>query len=201
MYLYHGGLGKIRRFDSDYAGMTTADNEHGAFYFSNDKNVAIDYSVQAFKRAYQDNTECLVRDNILDYLPEFNGNEYDFVDGLAYENINVVTAKIAMNNPFVIDANYKNLRELEKQFNIQNAIGFIKGNAVDEIPEQFVELCEYDEEYEEYGEIPEFDGIIIKNVIDDIGDASCVYQDVHIAINPDQITILEQLQLIQEKSI
>lgn len=189
--LYHGGLGKIEKFDESYGGDTTADNPHGAFYFSNKKEVAIDYSIQAFKRRYQDSVDCLVDDCIIDELPEFNGNEYDFVDDLAHANINVVTAIITMNNPFIIDAEYKNLRELEKSFNVQNAIGFIKGKSVDEIPEQFMELIEYDEEADEYGEIPEFDGIIIKNVIDDISDRSCIHQDVHIAINPNQINIIE----------
>lgn len=189
--VYHGGLGKIERFSEDYAGETTADNPHGAFYFSDKEEVATDYSVQAFVRRYQDNVDCLLNDGVVKELPEFDGDEYEYVDELAHENTNVVKANVTMNNPFIIDADYQNLRELEKDFNIQNAIGFIKGYSVDEIPEQFMELVEYDEEHEEYGEIPEFDGIIIKNVIDDIGDRSCVYQDVYIATCPYQINIIQ----------
>jgi hypothetical protein len=191
--LYHGGLGKIEVFNEDFGGETTCDNEHGAFYFSNIKEVAIDYSLQAFNRRYQDNIESLVLDGILQDEPNTENDDYGFVEELAHNNINVVEASITMNNPFTIDANYKNLRELEEIFNIQNAIGFIKGRDIDEIPKQFMELVEFDEDYEECSDIPEFDGIIIKNVIDDIGDLSCVFQDVYIAVSPYQINILRYI--------
>ena len=192
--VYHGGFGKINVFSENFAGDTTADNEYGAFYFSNQKEVA------------EDSAE---------------------LEELANDNLNVVEGYVKMENPYVLDANYKNLREVEQDFNIQDFIGFMKGQTPNGIPDFIYDEVKYDEDdieayreeieerarenndleesdtIEEYmfneaaSEIleenyveqvfPEYDGLIIKNVIDDIGPDSNMYQDVYIAIESNQI--------------
>lgn len=191
MELYHGGYKDIKEFSSDYAGETTNDNPHGAFYFTNQREVAVDYSVQSFNRRYQDNIIGLIEDKVIKTLPNHYYDAYDLVNELAYKNLHVVKARITFNNPFIINAEFKTLRELELCFNVQDAIGFIKSNPIDSIPEQIIDLSPYNEELNEYGDLPNLDGLIIKNVIDNIGDRSCIYQDVHIAVYPQQINILK----------
>ncbi len=178
--VYHGGLGKIHSFDHSYGGANTCDNEHGAFYFSESIEIAEDYSRQAFIRRYQDNIEDLVEDGFIDSIKGIDPvDEYEFTEDLAEHNLNICKACVSFDNPLVIDAGYEGLRDLEKRFNVQDAIGFLMGNPVNEIPE---EIYDFDEE------LP--DGIIIKNVIDDISDRSCFYQTIHIALHNHQIEIL-----------
>ena len=231
LVVYHGGKDKINVFDERFGGETTADNEHGAFYFSNSEQVGEDYSREAFKRRYQDNPESLVDDGFAteeDVESHEEANDvYEWVANLAENNLQVVQGFLSMQNPLIIDAKHQNLRDLEKKFHIQNAIGFMKGNQVDEIPEQFYDEMSYlqsdiddfkseiedrardnngleaDDTIEDYmlneatdevlsengfeQELPEYDGLIIKNVIDDIGYGSAGYQDVYIALYPTQI--------------
>ena len=144
-----GGPDIITTFDEGYAGMNTADNEHGAFYFSDSKDVGDDYSRESFKRKYQDNPEQLVEDGFAteDEVSqhEVDGDVYDWVEEMAEENLRVVDAYVSMQNQLIVDADYKNLRELEKIFNIQDAIGFIKGKSVNEIPENIYDDIKYNE--------------------------------------------------------
>jgi len=198
--VYHGGVGKITEFDDRYAGDTTANNDHGAFYFSDDYDVAKSYSIQAFKRRYQDYPEGLIEDGLVDELPFEIGDygpQYEFVDELAHEKLNIVSAYMRMENPFVIDADYSNLNDVRENFNIQNLIGAIKGVSVDEFP---MVLYDYMDENYDWIDGP-FDGLIIKNVIDDIGPLSQVYQDVHIAIDPNQIKSIDAESFCDETLI
>jgi len=228
LVVHHGGLGKISTFSEDYAGDTTGDNKYGAFYFSDQENVAEDYSRQAFIRRYENSPELLIEDGIISSdidIEEIEDIE-SYVAELAEEQITVAATYMSMKTPFVINANYKNLRELEKSYNIQEIIGTIKGKASEFIDEMYEGMnysqddldnynseiedrarenndLEQDEEVEEYMrqeateeimqengiemELPEYDGVIIENVIDDIGPGSNMYQTVYIAIEPNQI--------------
>jgi len=180
--VYHGGIGEIEEFDDRYAGDTTGNNEHGAFYFSDDYEVAESYSIQAFNRRYQDNPEGLIEDGYVKELPFQIGDydeQYAFVEELANDNVNIVSAYMRMENPLIIDADYTTMLRGGVTENIQDIIGVIKGTGFENYPEQLLDYT--------YDEIDSFDGIIIKNVMDDIGPKSKVYQDVHIAIDSNQI--------------
>lgn len=193
--VYHGGLGKINQFSDDYAGDTTGNNEHGAFYFSDKYEVAESYSIQAFNRRYQDDPESLISDGIVEKLPFEVGDyseQYEFVDELANENINIVSSYIRMENPLVIDADYGNMFQGVLE-DIQNIIGVVKGSNYDDFPEF---LYDYSEQ-----EINDFDGIIVKNVIDDIGPKSQMYQDVHIVTDPNQIKAIDAESFCHESNI
>lgn len=230
---YHGGYAAINSFDENFAGETTADNEFGAFYFSSDKDVADDYSKESMVRRYQDNPESLIDSEIIsqeeyDKLEEEGVDWYEYVDEFASDpdNQNVVEGFVHFDNPLVVDAGHEGLRDLEKRFNIQEALGFISGRGV-EIPESVTDELlwdqdevdnykdeieerarennglEEDEEIEDYmideatneimeqegfeQEYPEYDGLIITNVIDDIGEGSQDFQNLYISVNPNQI--------------
>ena len=228
LVVHHGGLGTISTFSEDFGGQTTADNKYGAFYFSDQDKVAEDYSRQAFIRMYEDNLEGLIEDGIIpsDTNLEEIEDSREYVRELAEERMNVASTYISMKNPFVINADYKSLRELEQTYNIQEIIGTIKGKASEFVDEMYEGLAysqddldnysdeiaerarennslEEDEEVEEYMieeateeimqengielNLPEYDGLIIENVIDDIGDESNMYQTVYIAVEPNQI--------------
>lgn len=229
--VYHGGPDRIKEFDERYGGETTADNPHGAFYFSDSIDVGDDYSREAIKRRYQGNPEGLVYDGKItqgefERLEDDGVDWYEYVDEFAEENLQTVSANIKMENPLIVDAEYQGLRDFEKQFNIQDTIGFMKGKQVDtpewvyddlkfdpddikayktEIQDRAIEDFDLDgvDDIEDYmfdeatrdvlyeqgieEIIPEYDGLIIKNVIDDIGQQSTGYQNLHIAINPTSI--------------
>ena len=193
--VYHGGIGEIEEFDDRYAGDTTGNNEHGAFYFSDDYAVAESYSIQAFNRRYQDNPEGLIEDGYVKELPFEIGDydeQYAFVEELANDNLNIVSAYMRMENPLIIDADYSAMFTGELA-NIQDIIGVVKGSGFNELPELFYD---YTDE-----EIENFDGIIIQNVIDDIGPKSQVYQDVHIAIDSNQIKSVDAKSFCDETNI
>jgi hypothetical protein len=227
---YHGGYAPINKFDENYGGDTTADNEFGAFYFSNERDVADDYSRESIKRRFQDYPEGLIDEGLATEEEveqhESEGDVYNWVEELASENLNIVEGFVRFDNPYVVDAKHQGLRELETEFNIQEMLGFItkKGEGM---PDLLFEDIEWDEDTveenkeeievrarEEYGleegdevedymiseatdyvleeagyekEFPEYDGLIITNVIDDIGEGSQDYQNLYIAIDPNQI--------------
>ena len=194
--VYHGGIGEIEEFDDRYAGDTTGNNEHGAFYFSDDYEVAESYSIQAFNRRYQDNPEGLIEDGYVKELPFEIGDydeQYAFVEELANDNVNIVSAYMRMENPLIIDADYTTMLRGGVTENIQDIIGVIKGTGFENYPKLLLDYT--------YDEIDSFDGIIIKNVMDDIGPKSKVYQDVHIAIDSNQIKSVDAKSFCDETNI
>ena len=98
-----------------------------------------------------------------------------------------------MENPLIIDADYTDLNNVRKTHDIQDIIGVVKGSGFENFPELFYD---YTDE-----EINDFDGIIIQNVIDDIGPKSQKYQDVHIAIEPNQIKSVDAESFCHETNI
>lgn len=223
LVVYHGGMQTIEEFSSDFGGDTTANNEYGAFYFSNEKQVAEDYSRESFIRRYDGyDKEELIDEGFNEGQADAIINDiYTFAD--LKKKIN--PSYIDMQNPYVIDMQGETMPLQE----MQELIGFIKEGVYsdsalveearetevidqdlvddykDEIEERAMEnygiedkedledymieeaQTEILEENDIFPEIPEYDGIIVKNVIDDIGPDSAIPQDVYIAFKPNQI--------------
>jgi hypothetical protein len=99
----HGGYGiaDADRFDSNFAGDTTGNNEFGNFHFADNRDIAEDYAIQSFNRRFQDDPEGLVESGLLRNVPEFDNYDaqYAFVDDLARDNAQVMDVFAAYKNP------------------------------------------------------------------------------------------------------
>jgi hypothetical protein len=219
LVVYHGGLGAedIEIFESIYGGQTTGNNEHGAFHFTDNIDVAEDYGRQSFIRRYQDYPEGLIADGKIPEDTDINeiGDVYGYVDELAENNIETQSVYLKIENPYVIDmegqvVDVQHIENLSTAFKAMQDGDFSKipDDAIDdvldmgfyepsdiadyqnEINEKVIEdySLESIEDAEEWqiasaiDEVlsensiertyPAFDGIIIKNMVDNIGDAS-----------------------------
>lgn len=229
LVVYHGTADIIEVFDERYGGETTANNEYGAFFFANDKEIAEDYSRQAYIRRYEGRD----REELEDYYKEqFNLTDEEIVNILddlydAAENqIKTVDVYLKMENPIIIDNNY----EVSPVMDIQELIGWAKEGRYSDVVEKYVDIygnqkydesdiedyreeietrarenygLEEDDEIEDYmfneatsevldengiyPEEQEYDGIIIRNTVDDISDRSSGIQDTYIVFKSEQI--------------
>lgn len=226
--VYHGSADKITQFDAGWSGTTTGNNPNEAFFFTDERPVARDYSRQAFNRRYQDNPEMLVEDGIVSELPEFSGydDQYAFVEDLANKQLKTHKSYVRAENPYIKDWGGERIN-LEEADAIGNFIktgyddtGFvdmdefygaaaydaddvadnlddIKAYAVDEFGLDDVSEIE-DWQLEESTRnwmdengfepnLPKYDSILHKNVIDDIGDESAIPHDQFVVFEPDQV--------------
>ena len=229
LVVYHGTADIIEVFDERYGGETTANNEYGAFFFTDNLEVAEDYSRQAYIRRYEGRD----REKLEDYYKEqFNltdeeiDNILDDLEEAAENQIKTVDTYLKIENPLIINNNY-NVSPIQ---DIQELIGWAKEGRYSDVVEKYVDIYDtqkyaesdiedyrkeietrarenYDleegdtiEEYmfndatreimDEngiYPEMQEFDGIIIRNTIDDIGERSQGIQDTYIVFKPEQI--------------
>jgi len=174
--VHHGGLGAtdIEIFDTNYSGQTTGNNTFEAFHFTDNAEVAQDYSRQSFNRRYQDDPESLVTDGIVKKIPDFKGDykkQYAFVEKHANKRLGTSEVYLSIQNPIEIDLSGERVDVAY----IERLTNFAK-NGVDENGE-FEEFHEkkygiFNEETEEYSDVVPIDGIIITNMIDDISPAS-----------------------------
>lgn len=107
LVVQHGGFGikNIEQFDGDFAGDTTGNNDAGAFHFVDNAIVSEDYGRQSFNRRFQDNTEGLVGEGIVDAVPEFNDDDeqYAWVEELANENIETQSVYLNIESPVEVN--------------------------------------------------------------------------------------------------
>ena len=227
--VHHGGLGSqsITEFSKDFGGQTTGNNEHGAFHFTDNKEVADDYGRQSFIRRYQDSPESLVEDGIVEELPDFDEvDQYGFVEELAEEHLESVDTYLRLENPIILDMEGQRIdvQQIEDISRAAMTGEYIEGVSdlfedqlygeydsddiadyqddinkramENEDVETIEELEDYqlnqarDEILEENGierDVPKIDGIIIKNMIDDIGPASNQIAEQYIVFDPNQI--------------
>lgn len=226
LVVYHGGADTITEFDERYGGDTTANNEHGAFFFTNEKQVAEDYSKQAIIRRYEGRDEEelnvyeeLSKKDIEDILENINRYAESkikvicaflnirtlYIDD-SYHGATVDTQKIQrqigyvkksidehyefMDNDFVYDQEVVNSykKEIEERARENNSL-----EEEDEIDEW--QLSEAQEEIlEENGvelQLNKYDGLLIKDCVDDIGDGSKIAQDEYVALKPNQIKLAD----------
>ena len=168
---YHGSTVDIEEFDLGYSGSTTGNNQEQVFYFTSDKDTAITYSQQA-----------TVRQNEWKFYDEETGFESwedykQYLEDEVFENPHINPCYLYIKNPYIIDMNYENF-DAKKNYTI---ISFLKGNTNidsdlwdDGIAEElYQEFSEYDEENDEWiTKDVDYDGVIIKNVIDTFYDLS-----------------------------
>ncbi len=242
LVVYHGTADIIEAFDERYGGETTANNEYGAFFFANDKEIAEDYSRQAYIRRYEGRD----REELENYYKEqFNltdeeiDNILDDLEEAAENQIKTVDVYLKIENPIIIDNQY-NVSPVQ---DIQELIGWAKEGIYSDVVEKYVDIygnqkydesdiedyreeietrarenygLEEDEEIEDYmfneatsevldengiyPEAQEYDGIIIRNTIDDISDRSSGIQDTYIAFNPNQIKSVENKGTFDESN-
>ena len=233
LVVYHGGYGvdKLTAFDPDFGGQTTGNNEHGAFHFTDNLEVAEDYGRQSFIRRFQDYPEGLIEEGLATQKEvdghEESGDVYDWVGDLAEENIHTQATFVSVQNPIEIDNGGE---PVDVEF-IERLSRFAKtgvdeeGDLFDEYYDQMsggfdpsdvdanrsdiedraredhdLEPGEEIEEYqfdqaardvlEEYGfeEVSTpIDGVVIRNMVDDIGEMSKQVADQYIAFSPTQI--------------
>jgi hypothetical protein len=223
--VYHGGMSKINVFDERYGGDTTANNEHGAFYFSDNYDVAEDYSRQAYIRMFDGRDE----DDFNTWIKEnYNLSKKDIKqikedsENWIENNLKVTSVYLNFKNPFILDMK----GELIDTQKMQEIIGFLKKGIYFDDIDSYIEpvydqdtIDSYKDEIEQkaredngleddedisewqlndaridflnengiYADYPKYDGIIVKNTIDDIGDRSKIINDVYIAFEPTQI--------------
>lgn len=223
LVVYHGGADSIDVFDERYGGDTTGNNEHGAFFFTNKKEVAEDYSRQAIIRRYEGRDE----EELINYYKELSEGDVkeilDDLESFAESKIKIVTAFLNIRSPFIDNSYHGKVLDTLK---LQRQIGYVKKgidenyefsdtdyvydqDVVDSYKKEIEERAREDNSLEEddeieywmledakyrvleengvYPELKKYDGVIVLNVVDDIGDASRVLQDEYIALRPNQI--------------
>ena len=189
LIVYHGSYVDIKKFDKNYSSTTTGNNNEGVFYFTTDKDTAIDYSIESTIRLKE---------------PEFYDSENtektwdDYVEEIrekAEENIHIHPCFMRMENPFIYDyqgetfdakKNYTILSILQGNWNNDNNWGSEYWDE-DIALEMMSYFEEYDEENDEYIEKDVvYDGAIFLNVIDNIGNVVKEINE-YIVWNPNQI--------------
>ena len=229
LVVYHGTADIIEAFDDRYAGETTGNNDYGAFFFTDNLEVAEDYSRQAYIRRYEGRDEQELKSY---YKEEFNlsdkeiNNIIDDLDEAAEKQIKTVDTYLKIENPLIIDNNY----EVTPVLDIQELIGWIKNGNYSDVIEKYVDFSQiekyneddidnYRNEIEErareiynleendniedymfneatrevmeengiYPDVQNFDGIIIRNTVDDISERSQGIQNTYIVFKPEQI--------------
>ena len=188
---YHGSTVNIEEFSHNYAGDNTGNNFEKVFYFTSDEDAAITYSQEAVVRQnewkFYDEEE---KKNI-----EFTSwQEYsDYLRDQVFEDPKINPCYLCIENPYILDANGE-VFDYKKNYTL---LTILKGNMnnIDysmwdsDIEEELKDVFyEYDEENEEYIEKGvSFDGVIIKNVIDNITDMYTYPIDEYIVWDPRQI--------------
>lgn len=187
---YHGSTVDIEEFNLGYSGITTGNNREEVFYFTSDKDTAITYSQEATVKENEwkfwdaeekKNIEFEDYDDYAEYLRE-----------QIFENPHINPCYLKMENPFIFDADYT-LFDAKKNYTL---CSMLKGNNnIDydiwdyDLADDLINVfTEYDEETDEYIEKENnYDGIIIKNVVDNISEFNQDYIDVYIVWDPYQI--------------
>lgn len=183
---YHGSTVDIDEFDLGYSGQTTGNNQEQVFYFTSDKDTAITYSQQA-----------TVRENEWRFYDEETGFEdwkdyKQYLEDEVFKNPHINPCYLYIKNPYIIDANYTDF-DYKKNYTI---ISILK-HSTDIDPEFFDEEIaeemyhdfeEYDEENDDWiAKDVDYDGVIIKNVRDNIDERNNDYIDEYIVWDPYQI--------------
>jgi hypothetical protein len=229
LVVYHGGAMDIVEFDERYGGDNTANNEHGAFYFTDKFAVAGDYSRQAYIRLFDGRDDEDFKGWIKTHIgltskdiKAIKNDQESWIEN----NLKVVQAYLKFENPLIIDMNGETMPVAK----MQEIIGFAKKQIWFDDAERYFEpeynqsqIDDYKEEIEKrarenydlsddedisdwqlseaqneildenniYPEYPNYDGIIVKRTIDNIGDASNIMTDVYIAFEPTQIKLAD----------
>lgn len=197
---YHGTCDTIDRFDLEYSGANTGNNV-GGFFFSSDYNVGMDYSIEAYKRKHE-----------YEYDEKYADKSMEILQEHAEKQCHVYRCEIQFENPLILDLDNGEIRHHEHSCSVpkfidMQALIFIMNGSVfygygdTYRREELWEIVssyyldhfeEYDEELDDYIDKSAYDGLIIKNACDGIGDYSTHTQaDVYVALYDNQIRIVD----------
>lgn len=182
---YHGSTVDIEEFDLSYSGNNTGNNIEQVFYFTSDEDTAITYSQEA-----------TVRENEWRFYDEETGFEDwdDYANHLRdeiFENPHINPCYLRIENPYIYDADYSSF-DYKKNYTL---CSILKGNPQPDMEywdEDFaMEIMDnfgyYNDEDEWVETGASYDGVIIKNVIDNITSSNQDYIDEYIVWDPYQI--------------
>ena len=188
LVVYHGSYVDIKKINTDYSSSTTGNNNEKVFYFTSDKDTAIDYSIESTIRLKEpdfydlDDTEKTWDD----YVEEIREH--------AEKNIHIHPCFMRMENPFIYDYKGETF-DAKKNYTILSILqgNWNNDNWGDEYWDEDIacEMIEYFEEYDEENDeyiVKDvvYDGAIFLNVIDNIGDTVKEINE-YIVWNPNQI--------------
>lgn len=199
---YHGTCDIIKQFNiTDYMGKNTCNNG-GAIYFTTSKEVAMQYSIEAYKRQHEWD----------------EGINEDDLQEQAEKQAHYYRCLIEINNPLYIDGNMYYNKEFYKlrgikaidSYLVNYIINILQGRRYQQNMEDFDEhkdyeaidfllpyIEEYDDELDEYIE-KKFnpDVIICKDTIDSINEESnYMSSDILAVLDKNNIKIIEEIHL------
>jgi len=170
---YHGSYTKIDKFEDGYFGDTTANNQSEVFYFTKSEKHANEYGREAFARRNEG--------EYYDKYPELTGKDADGKYDTALTKKLYEDADLnKQTNPSFVDIKNPAIKDWEGE----------------SLANRWDEAYEFIDEAKMEG----YDGVIFKNISDDVNEASLSPQDVVIAFKPDQIKTKSQLTDIWNKA-
>ena len=185
---YHGSNVNIKRFDKNYCSLNTGNNEEGAFYFTSDKDAALDYSGEAEVRA----KESEFYDKGIDKEKDW----YAYAEEIRekkLENPTINPSFLQIENPYIYDFEGGMLNHSIRHTiiaTLQGNVDFNNDLFDEDLYYDIINKLEtYDEENDEYIQQESFDGVIFKNVLDNctpMGGSNNII-DEYIVWNPSQI--------------
>lgn len=185
---YHGSNVNIKRFDKNYCSLNTGNNEEGAFYFTSDKDAALDYSGEAEVRA----KESEFYDKGIDKEKDW----YAYAEEIRekkLENPTINPSFLQIENPYIYDFEGGMLNHSVRHTiiaTLQGNVDFNNDLFDEDLYYDIINKLEtYDEENDEYIQQESFDGVIFKNVFDNctpMGGSNNII-DEYIVWNPSQI--------------
>ena len=185
---YHGSNVNIKRFDKNYCSLNTGNNEEGAFYFTSDKDAALDYSGEAEVRA----KESEFYDKGIDKEKDW----YAYAEEIRekkLENPTINPSFLQIENPYIYDFEGGMLNHSVRHTiiaTLQGNVDFNNDLFDEDLYYDIINKLEtYDEENDEYIQQESFDGVIFKNVLDNctpMGGSNNII-DEYIVWNPSQI--------------
>jgi len=170
---YHGSYTEVKKFEDGYFGETTANNEAEVFYFTKSEHHAVEYSREAFARKFEG--------EYYDKFPKLTGKDAkgNYGTALMKKLYDDASANI-QTNPSFVDIKNPAIKDWEGQT----------------LAKRWEEAYEFINE----AKLDGHDGVIFKNISDDVNKASVPPQDVVIAFKPDQIKTKSQLTDIYNKA-
>ena len=185
---YHGSNVNIKRFDKNYCSLNTGNNEEGAFYFTSDKDAALDYSGEAEVRA----KESEFYDKGIDKEKDWYAYAREIREK-KLENPTINPSFLQIENPYVYDFEGGMLNHSVRHTiiaTLQGNVDFNNDLFDEDLYYDIINKLEtYDEENDEYIQQESFDGVIFKNVFDNctpMGGSNNII-DEYIVWNPSQI--------------
>ena len=185
---YHGSNVNIKRFDKNYCSLNTGNNEEGAFYFTSDKDAALDYSGEAEVRA----KESEFYDKGIDKEKDWYAYAKEIREK-KLENPTINPSFLQIENPYIYDFEGGMLNHSIRHTiiaTLQGNVDFNNDLFDEDLYYDIINKLEtYDEENDEYIQQESFDGVIFKNVLDNctpMGGSNNII-DEYIVWNPSQI--------------